>query len=296
LRIAITGASGLVGTRLCGLLAGERHEPIGVVRSEAGARRVRDAGGLPVSTALEPVGLTQAFHGAHAVVHLAQIGRQTAGSSFETVNLGGTRAVMQAAAAAGVRRLVYFSGLGVAHYGKKRHCTNAYFLSKLLCEAGLLRSGIETIVFRPSYVVGPGGEFLPGLLRDMQAGEVECVGDGEYRLQPIALRDAAAALLAALERPAGATPFVYDLVGPEALSYNHWLERLVAVAGRSAGYRVRQVPVEVALQRARERGELEELDCLLCDESSDPAPLESLLGRFLTPLDEALRQALPGLS
>ena len=32
----------------------------------------------------------------------------------------------------------------------------------------------------------------------------------------------------------------------------------------------------------------DELDCVLCDEVADPAPLEALLGRFLTPLDEAL--------
>jgi hypothetical protein len=36
----------------------------------------------------------------------------------------------------------------------------------------------------------------------------------------------------------------------------------------------------------------DELDCLLCDEVSDPAPLESLLGRSLTPLDEALAAAV----
>jgi hypothetical protein len=34
------------------------------------------------------------------------------------------------------------------------------------------------------------------------------------------------------------------------------------------------------------------LDCLLCDEVADPAPLESLLGRFLIPLDEALGAAV----
>ena len=35
----------------------------------------------------------------------------------------------------------------------------------------------------------------------------------------------------------------------------------------------------------------DELDCLLCDETADPAPLESLLGRKLLPLDEALAAA-----
>jgi hypothetical protein len=38
----------------------------------------------------------------------------------------------------------------------------------------------------------------------------------------------------------------------------------------------------------------EELDCLLCDELGDPAPLERLLGRGLAPLDEALAAAVRG--
>ena len=108
--------------------------------------------------------------------------------------------------------------------------------------------------------------------------------------------------LAALERPS--VPAVregecqaaaYDLVGPEAVSYQVFLQRLAAVArqhGRTANLQVREVEVSFADQAARAGGWRglgpDELDCVLCDEVGDPAPLEALLGRFLTPLDEAL--------
>jgi hypothetical protein len=56
------------------------------------------------------------------------------------------------------------------------------------------------------------------------------------------------------------------------------------------------VPLEEAERRARAGGYMgmlpDELDCLLCDEVSDAAPLEELLGRKLTPLDEALASAV----
>jgi hypothetical protein len=88
---------------------------------------------------------------------------------------------------------------------------------------------------------------------------------------------------------------VYDLVGPEALGYGAFVERLAAVArahGRPADARVRVVPVADAETAASAAGWQgmgpDELDCLLCDEVGDPRPLEALLGRFLTPLDEAL--------
>jgi hypothetical protein len=68
--------------------------------------------------------------------------------------------------------------------------------------------------------------------------------------------------------------------------------------GRPAEFRVREVPVAEAERLARAggyRGMLaDELDCLLCDEVSDPTPLVALLGRPLLPLDEALAAAVRG--
>lgn len=291
MKVVVTGASGQIGMRVCALLAAEAHEPVGVVRTAEAAGRVRSTGAAARLAALEPQMLAEAFSGAHAVVHLAQVGRQVSGQTFEHVNVSGTRAVVAAARAASVRRVVYFSGLGVASYGLEPHCTNAYFLSKLACELELFRSGLEVAVFRPSYVLGPGGSFLDGLVRELRAGRVQRVGDGAYRLQPIGIADAAAAVLAALERPASGMPRVYDLVGPEAVRFNEWLSRLAAAVGVGR-YDVSETPVAAALARARAEGTLEDLDCLLCDAVSDPRPLEALLGRVLAPLDLALRQAL----
>ena len=195
-------------------------------------------------------------------------------------------------------RVVYFSGLGVARYGMAPRCSNPYFLSKLAAETTLFRSGLEGVVFRPSFVVGPGDAFVPAVLRAMETGEVELPGDGSYRMQPIAVEDAADAVLAAIGRPAGAFPTVFDLVGPEPVTYARLLERLAGVAGalgRPAELRLREVAVAEADRRARAGGYMgmlpDELDCLLCDETADPSPLESLLGRKLRPLDEALAAA-----
>jgi len=83
---------------------------------------------------------------------------------------------------------------------------------------------------------------------------VERPGDGAYRMQPIAVADATACALAAVERPAGAFPSVFDLVGPEAVPYARLLERLAQGAralGLTAGLRVREVPIEDAERRAR---------------------------------------------
>jgi len=68
-------------------------------------------------------------------------------------------------------------------------------------------------------------------------------------------------------------------------------------AGKAGAFRVRVVGIADAEAKASAGGfhgmAPDALDCLLCDEVADPAPIVSLLGRPLTPLDAALRAALP---
>jgi NADH dehydrogenase len=294
-RIAVTGANGFVGQHLLRRAVTEGWDATGIARSEAAARLVAEAGGRPaLAPALTSETLAGLVEGALAVVHLAQIGAERGGATYDAVNLGGTRAVIEACLLVGVPRVVYFSGLGVASYGKVRRCTNRYFLSKLTAEVELYRSGLECAIFRPSYIVGPGDGFVPMLAREIAAGEVEMPGDGAYRMQPIAVADATAAILAGVARPEPRTA-VLDLVGPEPLTCRAFVERLGAVLwadGRGGPYRFRGIPIDEADRQAAAggyRGMLpDELDCLLCDEVADHRPLEALLGRPLTPLDDAL--------
>jgi len=299
-RIAIAGASGFVGGHLLRAARAAGHDVAGLVRSERAAERVREAGGTPVQLSDDEPALARALEGREALVHLAQIGSERGGTSYEAVNVGLTERLVGAARRAGVPRVVMFSGLGVAHYGQSRRVTSRYFLSKLTAETVAFGSGLDASVFRPSYVVGPGDAFVPSVLGAMRRGEVERPGDGSYRMQPIAVADAAAAVLAAVGRPLGAFPTVFDLVGPEAIPYARLLERVEAVArrlGRDVRLRVREIEVAEADRLARTAAGYQgmgpdELDCLLCDEVADAAPLASLLGRPLVPLDEALEVAV----
>jgi nucleoside-diphosphate-sugar epimerase len=301
-RIAITGANGFVGRHLVSRASERRVEALGIVRSEQAAAIVRDAGGRPILLPrLRAEDLAPSLEGVDAVVHLAQIGAERAGLTYQEVNVAGTRAVIEAARQAGVGRFVYFSGLGVARYGQLRRCTNPYFLSKLEAEVALYGSGLEATVFRPSYIVGAGDGFAKLLAEDVARGEVELPGDGSYKLQPVAVADAADALLAAADRPT-TFPLALDLVGPEPITCVAFVDRVARALrgiGRRVEYRLTSVPLDVAGRRAAEGGyrgmHPDELDCLLCDQIGDPGPLEALLGRFPTPLDQALESAARGL-
>ena len=121
-------------------------------------------------------------------------------------------------------------------------------------------------------------------------------------MQPVAVSDAAAAILAAAGGAPAADPAhrVYDLVGPEPIAFDAFVARLAARArarGLPAEYSILAVPVAEADRQARSGGyrglQPDELDCMLCDEVSDPAPLADLLRRPLVGLDAAIDAALP---
>ncbi len=303
-RLAVTGGSGFVGRHLIGQAIAAGFEVRAPVRSEPAAALVSSLGARPTLVGeLEPAPLAAAFAGASCLVHLAQIGAERLDASYQRVNVEGTRSVLQAAAQAGVPQVVFFSGLGVGRYGMDRRTSNPYFLSKLEAELEIYRSGLSAVVFRPSYILGPGDGLISGLLLDLAVGAVEIPGSGDYRMQPIAVSDAAASVLAVVEDrdPSPPRHRVLDLVGPEPVSYREFLDRFASVAkaqGRGASLAIRSVRIEEADRRARQAGFggllPDELDCMLCDQVADPAPLVALLGRPLMGIDAALAVAISG--
>jgi hypothetical protein len=166
-RVAITGASGFVGGHLVRAAVAAGLEPVGYVRSERAAALVRDAGGAPVDFAEEPAALARSFEGALAVVHLAQIGSERGGHTYEAVNVGLTARVVEAARRAEVPRFVMFSGLGVARYGQSRRVTDPLLPVEAHGRDGGLRLG-----------AGRGG--LPAFVCRRARGRVRAVGPARH--------------------------------------------------------------------------------------------------------------------
>lgn len=298
-RIAIIGANGFVGRHLTERLAILGRPVLGVVRSSHGARVVRERGGVPfqVRDLDRPSTrtLVPALADCAGLVYTASVSSGAEGSN--RTDPSGLLNVVEACREAGVPAIVFLSGLGIAHYGMNPHCTNPYFLAKMAGEVALFRSDRAITVFRPSYIFGAGDEFLSPLLRRM-AGDstVEIPGDGTYRLQPVSVQDASRAILAAIDA-AGTSPRVVDLVGPEILSYRSLVGRAASLLERRVETRER--PLGEALAQARESDyfglRAHDLACLLCDEVSDPRPLEALIGGALETVDEMIGRTLSAL-
>jgi NADH dehydrogenase len=98
-------------------------------------------------------------------------------------------------------------------------------------ERAVKESGLEHVIFRPSFVFGRDGGVLPTFVRLARLAPVTpIVGPGTQRLQPIWVEDLAQYYARALTET-GAANRTFDLGGPEAVSWNELWERLKRVLG-----------------------------------------------------------------
>jgi NADH dehydrogenase len=230
MRALVTGGTGVVGTAVVRALH-ERGHQVRVLTRHAG----RDQPWWPVGVdgwagdVSNERSIRGAADGCDVVVHLAGIVTEhPPTSTFQSVNIEGTRYTVLEAERSDVRKLVYVSSLG-ADRGR-----SAYHRSKLVGEDILKTFTRDWVVLRPGAVYGPGDEHLSVLLQMVRTLPViPTIGDGNQRFQPIWHVDFAAAVVASVERP-DVRCEIYEVAGTELTSQNDLVERMRAITGRSA--------------------------------------------------------------
>ncbi len=214
LRIAVTGGTGFVGSRLLAAFGKESHDVRALTR-----RPKADATRLTwVSGSLEdPQALNQLAAGADALIHVAGV-LHADEAGFEAGNVHGTAAVVEAAKTQGVRRLVHVSSLAAREPQLSR-----YGASKARSEALVRDSGLDFAIVRPPAVYGPGDRETLDLFRMAKRGLILLPPEGRLSLIHA---DDLAALLIALARP-GDPP---RLTEPDDGKPGGWTHRELAFA------------------------------------------------------------------
>ncbi len=164
MRVAVTGATGFIGTRLIPLLIDQGHSVRALTRSprENNSALTWVRGDLSDHTALERLVV-----GAEAVLHIAGAVRGRTREDFFKTNVTGLRLLLDAiASTAPSTRLLYFSSITAA-----QPQLSHYAWSKAQAE-NLLKASkdLDWTVFRPTAVYGPGDTELLPLFHAMRRG------------------------------------------------------------------------------------------------------------------------------
>jgi NADH dehydrogenase len=178
---------------------------------------------------LEEAAVQQAAQGCEAVIHLVGIIREfpRRGVTFQRLHVEATEIVTDAARAAGVRRFLHMSALGA-----RPAPADPYHTTNFQGEEYVKASGLSYTIFRPSVIYGPGDQSINLFIRQIKTLPVmPIIGDGRYKMQPVAVAAVAEALALALELPQTENR-VYEVGGPEALTFNEIIDTLAQVMGR----------------------------------------------------------------
>lgn len=292
-KLAILGANGYLGQHTIRAAIKEGWEVIGIIRREEVIAEVKDLGARPfIVKNLEPELLKEAFEGCISVIHFANV---VCGSEelFRKINVEGTQAILEAAKEEKVSRIIYPSGLGTDYYSKVDWATNEYFHSKFLAERAIIESGLSYVIFRPSYILGPKDELIPEILDQIWDSKVLVVGEGKIPMQPIYVKDAVSAFVAAAEGK-GENNRIYDLVGPKVITMLE-LNEMIFTELTKLGINLPPPSIEhIPLSEAAERTGLcqEMIDVMQCDLIRDGTIVANALGFELSALDTAIKAAI----
>jgi uncharacterized protein YbjT (DUF2867 family) len=243
----LIGASGFIGSAVAARLKREGHEVVGVGRASG-----TDAARVPVDSwvtldlrqAAMPETWAPHLPGIEAVVNCAGALQDSFRDDTAKVHDAAPSALWRACEAAGVRRVIHFSAMGV-----DRGAVSRFSETKSKGDAALEASALDWVILRPSVVVGRqayGGSALfrglaalPVLPRTPDAGAMDVVQ-----------LDDVAETVARLLRPGAPSRLALDLAGPERLRfeevvgrYRAWLgwkpARLVSAPGWAMGFAYR---------------------------------------------------------
>ena len=309
MHVLLTGSTGFVGKALMSTLRTKRHEISAPMRAQSESSASLNSflvGDINAATNWSTV-----LQGADAVVHLAarvHVMRDTADNplkEFRSVNTEGTLNLARQAAAAGIRRFIFLSTIGVngnsTSHGKIFTETSAslphdpYSVSKHEAEVGLRAisksTGMKIVIIRPTLVHGnkaPGN--FGKLTRLVAKGLPLPLASIDNRRSLVGIDNLVDFIITCLEHPAAANE-TFLVSDGEDLSTPDLIRRMARAMDRSA--RLLAVPKSVLMAAAAMLGKRDMAQRLCGSLQVDISKARALLGwNPPVPVDEGLRRAV----
>ncbi|MEE8483889.1 MAG: complex I NDUFA9 subunit family protein [Nitrospinota bacterium] len=232
MKIFVAGGTGFVGSYIVRELLKKGHSVKCLTRRNI---ELHEGATQVIGDALAPYMLPGNMFSFDAVINLIGIIREfpTRGITFGRLHTEATRNLVDAAKAVGIKRFIQMSANGVNDGSTS---ATGYQRTKYEGEEIVKTSGLDWTIFRPSLIFGkpPEGrtEFcteIAGVIRN--APFIPVFDGGEYRMQPVHVKDVAAAFAGSLEKPESIGKTLH-LGGADTFSYKELLDIICAAMGK----------------------------------------------------------------
>jgi uncharacterized protein YbjT (DUF2867 family) len=228
MRVLLIGATGLIGSALLARLLADGHEVRAAARRLGPAARQSSAEWIEADMArmASPEAWRPHLNAVDAVVNCVGALQDGAADSTRQAHVTGPASLFAACEAAGVRRVIHFSAMGVNKGG-----LSAFSRTKAEGEAALTARDLDWVILRPSVVLGRGVYGASALIRGLAALPVLPRAPDTGELQVVQLDDVIEAVCFFL-RPGAPSRVTLEIAGPERLAF----DQVVAAYRRWLGY------------------------------------------------------------
>jgi len=294
MKVLVAGGTGFIGSAIVTAML-ERGQTVSVLSRSRGGRHEFDPRAAWIEgDVTRPETLQRAVTGFDIVVDAVQlpnspIENPKKGYTFERIDFGGTRNLVDAAAATGVQHYIGLSGAGAAEDARYH-----WQRFKWKEEQHVMASGMNYTIFRPTWIFGPGdvslnrflnfGRFLPF---------IPVIGDGKTRVQILYLGDLVAHVSASVGNDAARNK-VFEIGGPDVLTRDEIIRTGLRVSGKKRPLLHQPKPLMKFLagiiQHAPGRPLTPDaIDFITMEGIVDTGPLTEAFGLRLTPLEEGMK-------
>lgn len=214
MKIAITGASGFVGSHLVNRLLDENRD-LTILSHRNNPNISTNLKIKIVKGTVEDVdSMVLAFKDVDVVIHLVGIIVETKEKTFNKTVAIGTKNLVKAAKSTNVKKIIYLSALGTSS-----HSVSKYHKTKYIAEQEIINSGLEYTILRASVIFGFGDGFISKLSKMIKSAPLTpVIGNGRYRLQPIYINDLVYILIDSIVNK-NTNNKIIDIAGPEKLEF-----------------------------------------------------------------------------
>lgn len=298
MNVFVAGGTGLLGRAITKSLLDAGHSVTIGSRSKPAKNPVDSRASWVHADVTDPATLGPAVTGFDAIVDAVQfpnspIENPKKGLTFERIDLGGTKNLVDAAKATGVPRFIGISGVGGAEQAKYH-----WLRYKWQEEQYIIASGVPYTILRGSWIYGPNDVSLNRFLGFARwLPFIPVIGDGKTRISPLFIDDLGAHVTAAAERD-DLRGRIFEIGGPQVMTMDEVIRAALKAAGKKRILLHQPKPlmklVASIAQHAPGRPLTPDaIDFITQDGIADVGPLQEAFALPLTPIDQGLATYLP---